>query len=45
MRRGNVTPTENAPVPAFASPDPSISEPVQSTVALRENVAIVFDSF
>jgi hypothetical protein len=31
----------NAPVPAFAAPFPSMIEPAQSTVTVRENVAIL----
>jgi hypothetical protein len=40
MRAGNVTGRVNAPVPAFADPFPSMIEPAQSTVTVRENVAI-----
>jgi hypothetical protein len=35
-----VTGSVNAPVPAFADPLPSITEPAQSTVTDLENVAI-----
>jgi hypothetical protein len=38
MRRGNVTGSVNAPVPAFAVPLPSMIVPCQSTVTVRENV-------
>src|SRR6478609_9848409 len=41
MREGNVTGSVNAPVPAFATPFPSIIGPDQSTVTVRENVAIL----
>src|SRR4051812_32242706 len=41
MRDGNVTGSVNAPEPAFASPLPSMIEPAQSTVTVRENVAIL----
>ena len=40
MRDGNVTGSVNAPVPAFADPLPSMIDPAQSTVTVRENVAI-----
>src|SRR6186713_2937597 len=40
MRDGNVTGSVNAPLPAFASPLPSITEPCQSTSTCRSNVAI-----
>src|SRR5258706_7558918 len=40
MRDGKVTGSENAPVPAFASPLPAITEPCQSTVTLRSKVAM-----
>jgi hypothetical protein len=40
MRDGNVTGSVNAPVPAFATPLPSITEPVHSTSTCRSNVAI-----
>src|SRR5580765_4510017 len=40
MRLGNVTGSENAPLPAFASPLPSITEPCQSTSTCRSIVAI-----
>src|SRR5713101_7844545 len=40
MRAGNDTGNENAPVPAFASPLPSITEPCQSTSTCRSNVAM-----
>src|SRR5829696_497149 len=39
-RDGNDTGNENAPLPAFAVPLPSMIGPVQSTTTLRENVAI-----
>ena len=41
IRDGNVTGSVNAPLPAFACPLPSMIEPVQSTVTLRENTAII----
>ena len=40
MRDGNVTGSANAPVPAFASPLPSMSPPFQSTSTLREKTDI-----
>jgi hypothetical protein len=40
MRFGNVTGSVNAPLPAFASPLPSINPPSQSVVTLRSNVAM-----
>src|SRR5437763_14451250 len=40
MRLGNVTGNENAPLPAFASPLPSITEPFQSTSTCRSKVGI-----
>src|SRR5215510_6569581 len=42
MRAGNETGSENAPVPAFASPLPSVTEPFQSTSTCRSKVATVF---
>jgi hypothetical protein len=41
MRAGNVTGRLNAPLPAFTVPLPSMIGPTQSTVTLRENVAIL----
>src|SRR5215510_3935246 len=40
MRDANVTGNENALLPAFASPFPSITDPAQSTSTCRENVAM-----
>jgi hypothetical protein len=40
MREGKVTGKLNAPLPAFAVPLPSMTEPDQSTVTDLENVAI-----
>src|SRR5512146_1342580 len=40
MRFGNATGSENAPVPAFAIPLPSMTDPFQSTSTCRSNVAI-----
>ena len=40
MRRGKLTGRLKAPLPAFAVPLPSMIEPSQFTVTLRENVAI-----
>src|SRR6266511_703023 len=40
MRAGNVTGSVNAPVPAFASPFPSGTDPCQSTSTCRSNVAM-----
>src|SRR6478672_3450293 len=40
MRAGNVTGSANAPLPALTCPLPSMIEPVHSTSACRENVAI-----
>ena len=45
MRDGNVTGSVNAPVPALATPFPSMIEPAQSTVTDLENVAIVERSY
>src|SRR5712692_3556875 len=38
MREGNVTGSENAPVPAFASPLPSMTDPCHSTSTCRSIV-------
>jgi hypothetical protein len=40
MREANVTGNVKAPEPALAVPFPSITDPAQSTVTVRENVAI-----
>src|SRR4051812_40499641 len=40
MHAGNVTGSANAPLPALTCPLPSMIEPVHSTSACRENVAI-----
>src|SRR3989442_632884 len=40
MRLGNVTGSLNAPVPAFASPLPSVTDPFHSTSTCRSKVAI-----
>src|ERR1051326_6770295 len=39
-RAGKLTGSETAPVPAFASPLPSLTDPCQSTSTCRSNVAI-----
>ena len=44
QRAGNDTGSVNAPVPAFASPLPSITDPFQSTSTCRSNVAISVSS-
>src|SRR5262245_47056636 len=38
MRDGNVTGRVNAPLPAFASPFPSVTDPRQSTSTCRSKV-------
>src|SRR5918993_5371847 len=45
MREGNVTGRLNAPLPAFATPLPSMMGPDQSTVTDLENVAILYVSY
>jgi hypothetical protein len=42
MRRGKLTGSVKAPLPAYVDPLPSMIPPSQFTVTLRENVAIVY---